>query len=89
MRGGVSDRDIQERLRMPLKSRIPDDQPLATHSINRGVPLVTSHRRSALTRAIRALARQLIEELEVQPQDVGLRRGLTGRWAGRRGARAM
>ncbi|MBM4429837.1 MAG: hypothetical protein FJ026_05730 [Chloroflexi bacterium] len=46
-----------------MRCRIPDDQPLATLSINRGVPLVVSHRRSALARAIRKLARQLMEDL--------------------------
>jgi pilus assembly protein CpaE len=66
MRGGISQRDIEERLRFQLKHRIPDDQPLATHSINRGVPLVVSHRRSAVGRAIRKLAKELIEDLSVE-----------------------
>lgn len=63
MRGGVSQADIQERLGLGVRHRIPDDQPLVTHSINRGVPLVMSHRRSAVGRAIRKLAQQLIEGL--------------------------
>jgi len=66
MRGGVTRSDIEERLRVPLTYRIPDDQPLATHSINRGVPLVVSHRRSAVGRAIRKLAKRLMEELPAE-----------------------
>lgn len=66
MRGGISQRDIEERLRVQLKHRIPDDQPLATHSINRGVPLAMSHRRSAVGRAIRKLTKELIEDLSAE-----------------------
>ncbi|MFC2023691.1 CpaE family protein [Chloroflexota bacterium] len=70
MRGGVRPRDIEERMRMPLTLSIPDDQPLATHSINRGVPLVLSHRRSAVARAVRKLAQGLIDDLEVEDEKV-------------------
>jgi pilus assembly protein CpaE len=79
MVGGISPRDIEERLRVPLAHRIPDDQPAATHSINRGVPLVANHHRSAVARAMRALAQQLIEE---QPAEdtVEARGGLMRRW---------
>lgn len=66
MQGGVSQRDIQERLRVAVTCRIPDDQPLATHSINRGVPLVMSHPRSALGRAIQGLSQQLIADLSAE-----------------------
>jgi len=66
MRGGVSQSDIEERLRVQVTHRIPDDQPLATHSINRGVPLAMSHRRSAVGRAIRKLTKELIEDLSAE-----------------------
>jgi pilus assembly protein CpaE len=61
--GGISARDIGDRLRVQVRHRIPDDQPLATHSVNRGVPMVMSHRRSAVARAIRQLARMLADDL--------------------------
>jgi pilus assembly protein CpaE len=64
MRGGVAKGDIEERLRVQVKHAIPDDQPLATHSINRGVPLVMSHRRSAVARAVSKLAQRLVEDLQ-------------------------
>ena len=63
MQGGVTEPDIEERLMVRLRHSIPDDQPLATHSINRGVPLIMSHRRSAVARAIWRLAQQLVDEL--------------------------
>ena len=62
MHGGVSVRDIEERLRLPIRVQIPDDQPLATHSVNRGVPIVTSHSGSAVAKAVEKLARQLMAE---------------------------
>lgn len=61
MPGGVPAGDIEERLRVQIEYRIPDDQPLVTHSVNRGVPLVMSHPRSALGRAIRGFARQIAD----------------------------
>ncbi len=61
---GVPVRDIEARLRVTIKYRVPDDQPLATATINRGVPLVMSHARSSVARAIQGLAQELVDELE-------------------------
>lgn len=61
--GGVSVGDIEQRLKVKINFQIPDDQPLATHSVNRGVPLVISHRRSALARAITQLAERLRHDM--------------------------
>jgi pilus assembly protein CpaE len=62
MRGGISIRDIEDRLHIPVTFQIPDDQPLVTHSINRGVPVAMSHRRSALGRALWAFTRKVVDE---------------------------
>jgi pilus assembly protein CpaE len=79
MKGGISQRDIEERLRVKVNHRIPDDQPAATQSINRGVPLVANHQRSAVARAMRSLAQHLIDGLE--PEETARSRGsLIGRW---------
>ena len=82
MRGGVGAGEIEQRLGLKLAHRVPDDQPLATHSINRGVPLVVSHRRSAVARAVRQLVRQLIEAhpnpVEPGEQDKARGRGAAG-----------
>jgi pilus assembly protein CpaE len=79
LKGAVSQGDIQNHLKVGFKYSVPDDQPLATHSINRGVPMVVSHPRSAVARAVRGMARSLIEdlapELDVAPDRGLLRRG--------------
>jgi hypothetical protein len=41
---------------------IPNDQELATETINRGVPMVISHRRRPLAQRYRALARELLDD---------------------------
>jgi pilus assembly protein CpaE len=66
MRGGVPASDIEERLRVHIQYRIPDDQGLATHSVNRGIPIVVGHRNSAVGRAISGLAKQLAHEAVVE-----------------------
>ncbi len=88
MKAGVSVADIEERLRVKVRDRIPDDQPLATHSINRGVPMVMSHPKSAVARAVDGFARDLAGRIgTASPGD---RRAESGRraagapaWAGR------
>ncbi len=62
IRGGVPVHDIEERLRLQIRVQIPDDQPLATYSINRGVPIITSHAGSAVSKTVEKLARLLIAE---------------------------
>jgi pilus assembly protein CpaE len=78
LKGGVSKGDIQDHLKVAFEHTVPDDQPLVTHSINRGVPVVVSHRRSAVARAVRDIAQKLIADLspELDVSDGGLlRRG--------------
>jgi pilus assembly protein CpaE len=63
--GGVSQHDIEERLHVRIRHTVPDDQPLVSLSINRGVPLVLSHARSAVARAIQQLAQEFVKEASV------------------------
>jgi pilus assembly protein CpaE len=63
MHGGVSAGDIQERLKVHIQHRIPDDQGLATHSVNRGIPIVIGHRNSAVGRAFTSMASRLAQEV--------------------------
>jgi pilus assembly protein CpaE len=62
IKGGVKTEDIEKRLGVPITFTVPDDQALVTHTVNRGVPLTLSHRRSAVARAIREVAGQLIDD---------------------------
>jgi pilus assembly protein CpaE len=77
--GGVPMADIEERLRMTIRHTVPDDQPLVTHSVNRGVPLAMSHSQSAVARALAGLARELTRETPVQQPVAGEKPGLAAR----------
>jgi pilus assembly protein CpaE len=50
-------------MKLRIRFRLPDDQALATHSVNRGIPLTVSHRNSGLARAVNGFAVQLAEDL--------------------------
>lgn len=80
--GGVPVRDIEDRLRINVRHTVPDDQPLATHSVNRGVPIMVSHPRSALGRALRGLGERVHRELSdsVGPDAAAEPDGLLGRF---------
>jgi pilus assembly protein CpaE len=67
MSGGVKPRDIEARLKLPVGFTVPDDSPLATHAINRGVPALISHRRSVLGKSYRQFVRKLIQDLPLTP----------------------
>jgi pilus assembly protein CpaE len=66
VRGGVPKGDIERRMGAAFRHSIPDDRILVTHAINRGVPVIMSHPRSAVGRAMRKLARDLVDELRVE-----------------------
>jgi len=66
LRGGVTVKAIEERLGMAVKHSVPDDQPLATHSINLGVPVVMGYPRSAVAHAMVEMAQQLVDSLTLQ-----------------------
>jgi pilus assembly protein CpaE len=63
IRGGVPKADIERRLQARFKQAIASDPVLAINSLNRGVPVVMSHPRSAMARGISQLAKRLVEDL--------------------------
>ena len=69
MDGAVSRKDTEKRLGAEFAHVVPADQALVTHSVNRGVPLVMSHPRSAVARAIRKLSQALVDDLN--PEEAG------------------
>ena len=71
LRGGITRADIEQRLRVPVGFEVPDDQALVTHTVNRGVPLMLTHRRTAVARGIRRIAQQLSQERREGPGYVG------------------
>jgi len=60
LKGSVSTSSIAKRLEQKVAIELPDDAPLATYSLNRGVPFVLSHPRALLTRRFEQLASQLL-----------------------------
>jgi len=62
LRGGIPREDIEQHLHISVKHSIPDDQPLATYAINRGVPFSISHPSAAVSRACRNLAEMLVKD---------------------------
>jgi len=61
LQGGVNPAAICKRLEHPLVSELPEDAPLATYSLNRGIPCVVSHPRALLSRRYVQLADYLQE----------------------------
>lgn len=59
--GGLDRGVIEEGLRRKVAMEIPQDDPLVTHSLNRGIPLVISHKRSPVSKAITQLAGWIVE----------------------------
>lgn len=59
IQGGVSKRDIERQLHVKVMHSVPDDQPLVTHSVNRGVPIMLAKPKSAVGRSISALGKQI------------------------------
>jgi pilus assembly protein CpaE len=53
--------DIETSIRYPVKATIADDIATVAASINRGMPLVTSHRKSPVSQDILALTKQLVD----------------------------
>jgi pilus assembly protein CpaE len=62
--GGLQRRDIASALGAPIQGTMPDEVKLVTYSINRGVPVVTSHQRSSLARQFTALARDVAKAIQ-------------------------
>lgn len=53
--------DIEASIQHPIKATIAEDSVLVSTSINRGIPLLTSHRKSPVAKDVLALAKQLVE----------------------------
>lgn len=60
--GGVKKPDVAAYLARDLMFAIPNDQELATETINRGVPMVVAHRRRPVSQAYHKLAGMLADD---------------------------
>ena len=63
--GGLSLLELEGWLGTKIRYQIPNDQTLATDTVNRGVPMALSYRRSPVARACRGLARELMAALPI------------------------
>jgi len=70
--GGLDREAIEEGLGRKVTLEIPQDDPLVTHSLNRGVPLVMSHKRSPLSKAVEQLADSIAMGGEKRVKQKGL-----------------
>ncbi|HID86076.1 MAG TPA: response regulator [Anaerolineae bacterium] len=61
-KGPLQLKEIEEHLKLRIPIQIPEDERLVTYSMNRGTPLVTSHRRSAVAHSFFQLAQVIAEE---------------------------
>ena len=59
-RGGLQRRAVENALGFSVHAIVPDDVRLVTYSINRGVPVVESHRRAEVSRRLGLLAGDLV-----------------------------
>ncbi|MCS7219797.1 MAG: hypothetical protein RML36_12795 [Anaerolineae bacterium] len=66
-RGGITPKHIQERLGVEVSFTIPEDIPLATYSINQGIPLAFSHPRSAIALSLARMAERLVSQNDFAP----------------------
>jgi len=60
---GLAPIGINEHLGIPVAFEIPDDQALATESVNRGAPIVFDRHHTAVAAAVREFSRRLIRDL--------------------------
>jgi len=61
LRGGLQRGVIESALGTRMQITIPDDVRLVAYGVNRGVPLVESHRRSGVSRQLDVLAKSLLK----------------------------
>ncbi|MFN8490666.1 MAG: cellulose synthase operon protein YhjQ/BcsQ [Caldilineaceae bacterium] len=66
VRGGLDANMVQKQLKEKDFITIPEDTPLATYALNRGVPFVLSHPRAVISRRIQ----MLVDNIVGQPESV-------------------
>jgi len=86
---GITLEDVQQHLRHPVSANIPSAGQMVTYSINRGVPVVTSHPQSWVGQSLRKLAAYVAGEqvdlLSLTPVEGKGRRGAAKEPGARRG----
>jgi pilus assembly protein CpaE len=81
IKGGLQLKDIEAALQRKVDVQIPNDEPLVTYSINRGIPLVISHPKSPVAHGFSRLAEIVIAGV-AQKRPVAARASSLGRRGG-------
>lgn len=79
VKGGIKLKDIEHALGAKIDVQIPNDEPLVTYSINRGIPLVMSHPRSAVAQGFLRLAEMVRLRAEKRRQEAKATTAVWGR----------
>jgi pilus assembly protein CpaE len=66
--GGLEQSVLEDWLGRPMRYAIPNDQELATDTVNRGVPFVLGHKRSAVAKASAGLAGEIVRALTAEAE---------------------
>jgi pilus assembly protein CpaE len=62
LEGGVRPRDIEGALHHELYAQIPDDEPHALRSLNRGIPMILKYPRSSTSKSLHRLAESIARQ---------------------------
>lgn len=78
-KGGLQLRDVEAALQTSVDVAIPNDEPLMTYSINRGIPVVISHPKSAIAQGVVHLADSLLSKVSKKRPTPAIASALLGR----------
>jgi pilus assembly protein CpaE len=81
IKGGIQLRDVEAALERRIDVQVANDEPLVTYSVNRGIPLVLSHPRSAVAHDVDQLADAVVARAE-QRKPTAVRASILPRGSG-------
>ena len=81
-KGGLQLRDVEAALQTGVDATIPNDEPLVTYSVNRGIPVVISHPKSSVAQGIIQLADKLLGKVSKKRPAPAIASALLGRGPG-------
>ena len=81
-KGGLQLHDIEAALQTSVEVAIPNDEPLMTYSVNRGIPVVISHPKSAVAQGVVQLADRLLSRVSKKRPAPAMASALLGRGQG-------
>lgn len=77
-KGGLQIRDVEVALQTSIDVAIANDEPLMTYSVNRGIPVVISHPKSAIAQGVAHLADSLLGKVSKKKPTPAIASALLG-----------